>query len=194
MLFSRRKGYIKAKEVIQIDSLEDSTKNRIWTFLHENIFRRYYCSGYSFHNPNPTLGSNLEPFVKELWINIFEHPTDTIPFDFNQTLKIIREFFFKCEWYKIFDILEIAVKNIPFGIYPQQFQERLNCVLERENVGYRMINFEIAPITDKTEISEIDEALEKSKGPVQNHLQNALKLLADRKNPNYRNSIKESIS
>jgi hypothetical protein len=41
MLFSRRKGYIKARDEIQVESLDESTKNRIWTFLIEHIFSRY---------------------------------------------------------------------------------------------------------------------------------------------------------
>ncbi len=51
-------------------------------------------------------------------------------------------------------------------------------------------------ITSEEEISEIEEALKKS-GPLSNvheHLKRALELLADRKSPDYRNSIKESIS
>ncbi len=190
MLFTRRKGYIKARDVLQVESLEDTTKNQIWTVLHENIFRRYSIGGINQY----TLGSNLGPFVKAFWIEIAEAPTDTIPVLFRETFDLIRKWFFKSEWFRVFDILELAVKNIPFGIYPQQFQAILNSVLEEENVGYRMINFEIVQITDKTEINEIDEALEKSAGPVQVHLQNALKLLSDRKNPDFRNSIKESIS
>ena len=45
------------------------------------------------------------------------------------------------------------------------------------------------------EISEIEEALkaENYPKPVVSHLEQALNLLADRKSPDYRNSIKESI-
>jgi hypothetical protein len=52
----------------------------------------------------------------------------------------------------------------------------------------------ITRITDEEEVSEIDLALQKTGGPVRTHLRRALELLSDREKPDYRNSIKESIS
>ena len=51
-------------------------------------------------------------------------------------------------------------------------------------------------ITDEEEIKAIEEALAKTEPlkPVKTHLNCALELLSNRTNPNYRNSIKESIS
>jgi hypothetical protein len=52
----------------------------------------------------------------------------------------------------------------------------------------------ITKITDEQEVAEIELALEKARGPVRTHLRRALELLSDRETPDYRNSIKESIS
>ena len=52
----------------------------------------------------------------------------------------------------------------------------------------------IAQITSEEDISEIEEALQVSLKPVKTHLKTALDLFANRKSPDYRNSIKESIS
>jgi hypothetical protein len=51
-------------------------------------------------------------------------------------------------------------------------------------------------VTSKEEISEIEEALiqGKKQSPEIVHLTTVLYLLSDRKHPDYRNSIKESIS
>jgi len=49
-------------------------------------------------------------------------------------------------------------------------------------------------ITSKEEILEIESALQTPISPVKEHLNRALVLFADRTNPDYRNSIKESIS
>jgi hypothetical protein len=71
-----------------------------------------------------------------------------------------------------------------------------NHILERELSAYRFVGKKLVKIISECEISEIEEALNISvplKG-VNIHLQRALDLLADRKNPDYRNSIKESIS
>lgn len=71
-------------------------------------------------------------------------------------------------------------------------------MLEREMSGYRFVNNLITPITDEIELKEIEDALNESKltkySGVHTHLETALEKLSDRKNPDYRNSIKESIS
>lgn len=73
---------------------------------------------------------------------------------------------------------------------------RCNSILEREQSAYRFVGERITEITSKEEIAEIEEGLESSSSlqPVANHLGRALELLTDRKSPDYRNSIKESVS
>ena len=71
-----------------------------------------------------------------------------------------------------------------------------NSFLERELSAYRFIGGKITQITSEEEISEIEEVLEISKPlkAVNTHLKRALDLFTDKKSPDYRNSIKESIS
>ncbi len=74
-----------------------------------------------------------------------------------------------------------------------------NEILEREFSGYRFIDNQISPITNRNEIEEIENAISQSgeftalRG-VNIHLKSALEKLSDKKSPDYRNSIKESIS
>jgi hypothetical protein len=62
--------------------------------------------------------------------------------------------------------------------------------------SYRFVSEKIVQITSEEEIASIEKALALPGGlkPVTAHLHQALTLLADRKTPDYRNSIKESIS
>lgn len=71
-----------------------------------------------------------------------------------------------------------------------------NLVLKRELSAYRLVGNKITQITSEEEITEIEEALEATTSLeyVKTHLKTALDLLANRKSPDYRNSIKESIS
>jgi hypothetical protein len=66
--------------------------------------------------------------------------------------------------------------------------------LEKEVSAYRFVNGLVSRITDEVEVAEIDLALAGRQGPVRTHLRRALELLSDRESPDYRNSIKESIS
>ena len=62
------------------------------------------------------------------------------------------------------------------------------------NLHYRFVDKIIVPISDQNEITEIEEVLECRYAVVRNHISKANILLADRENPDYENSIKESIS
>lgn len=77
-----------------------------------------------------------------------------------------------------------------------QFDEKqyMNKVFEKEFVGYRFVGEHIVAICDDVEIKEIEQSLDiKFKG-CKTQIQNALRLLSDRNKPDYKNSIKESIS
>jgi hypothetical protein len=77
-----------------------------------------------------------------------------------------------------------------------RFIKDCNIILIRELSGYRFIGDKIAPITSQEEISSIEKTLEATTRlkAINTHLKTALDLFADRKNPDYRNSVKESIS
>ena len=66
--------------------------------------------------------------------------------------------------------------------------------MEVEKSAYRFVNDKITPIVNSEEIEAIEKAIDKESGPVKEHLNSALEKLSDRKKPDYRNSIKESIS
>lgn len=69
-----------------------------------------------------------------------------------------------------------------------------NNILEEEVSAYRFINGKITPISNEIEMQEIENALKSPFKPIQIHIRQALELFSDRKNPDYRNSIKESMS
>lgn len=72
--------------------------------------------------------------------------------------------------------------------------EDFNVVFEKEYVGYRFINGQLTPITDETELQSVEEAVKSNDDNVSQHFDKALRFLSDRDNPDYANSIKESIS
>jgi len=70
----------------------------------------------------------------------------------------------------------------------------LNQVLREENAAYRIVDDKVIEITDQHEIDAIESALDNGIQSSRTHLSRALELLSDRKQPDYRNSIKESVS
>jgi AbiJ-like protein len=106
----------------------------------------------------------------------------------------LRGDFYKWSWNEVYDFIEFVAQNHPNEDLNNSFMENCNIVLEREMSAYRFVGGVIAPITSEEELSAINEALTAKISPVRAHLNSALEKLTDRKNPDYRNSIKESIS
>lgn len=133
---------------------------------------------------------------KLLWINHLKWQLDTLDNFWSKTNKIIKKIFFNFLWYEIYDFIEFIANNYPNNSVNKEFIEYCNSVLETELSAYRFVDNIIVQITSEVEISEIEEALDTSKPlkAVNTHLRRSLELLADKKNPDYRNSIKESIS
>jgi hypothetical protein len=190
MKFSERLGFKEVKSQLQIDCIDDDLKNSLWTVYLECFIKKL---------PNWDRQPALTNFIQKLWINYFKLPIDTLPAYDNGFVtteyitKTIRKYFFdiKREWFEIYDLFEFTSNSAP-----DDFFEITNRVLDREKSAYRFIDKTIVQITSKEEISEIEDALvntDKFKS-VNTHLSTALSLLSDRKTPDYRNSIKESIS
>ncbi|MDZ7787035.1 MAG: hypothetical protein U5K73_02525 [Halofilum sp. (in: g-proteobacteria)] len=71
----------------------------------------------------------------------------------------------------------------------------MNRVLERELAGFRLIDGLMVPVTDKEEVDEVEQAASSSPfSGAKAHIKQAIEHLSNRTNPDYRNSIKESIS
>jgi hypothetical protein len=60
--------------------------------------------------------------------------------------------------------------------------------------AYRFVDGLITKIAEEEEIRSIEKAIDEGERLVAKHLRRSLELLSDRSNPDYRNSIKESIS
>lgn len=191
MLFSQRKGLKEAQKMAQIDSIDDDLRYGLWTALHECIWIRFH--GYAGHN-NITC-SNLELLFKRLWHSYFKFPIDNLEQYQHEAIKRVREYFLKCQWFEVYDLIEFISKNCPDELQ-NDFRSFCNSVLERENSAYRFVEDELAEISSPVEIESIEEAIENSSklSGVRKHLKASLSLLSDRNHPDYRNSIKESIS
>jgi hypothetical protein len=111
----------------------------------------------------------------------------------------IHGYFFSCEWYEVYDFVEFIPENYRSFNYPdsnKDFIEYCNIIMKRELSAYRFVDRKIACITSEEEITSVEEALDVGDQfkPVSLHMKQALDLFADRKSPDYRNSIKESVS
>ncbi|MCZ5936323.1 hypothetical protein O5264_29290, partial [Escherichia coli] len=67
-------------------------------------------------------------------------------------------------------------------------------IFKKHGVGYTIINGCITPISNDNEIESVQNAVDNGTDSSRSHFERALQLMTDREQPDYRNSIKESIS
>ena len=190
-LFSQRKGLKPVKSVMQIDSMDDNLRNGLW-----NALTMYYWDNIHVYDRRISGDDNIKLF-RALWLNYFKLPIDTIDLSWNKMYGFLRGNFFEYEWNEVYDFIEfLIILEPPFRINRDAFINYCNHILQKEVSAYRIIGNRFTEITSEEEIDEIEEALETTSSikPVFHHLKTALDLFSDRKSPDYRNSIKESIS
>lgn len=186
--FSERYGYTKPSDVIIREKITPEIQNAIcscYNRLYDTIGRSstYWC---------------MEEY---LWTNFLNNrkmdfKIHLVAVGFiNNTLN---------KWFSKLDLIEMSIKYL-YDVSVSDFRpdlrdttntfvQNLNREFKRLNFAYRVIDMEIAEITSEEEIVAIEEALANSKDNIRTHLNNALKLYAQKPTGDYRNSIKESIT
>ena len=184
MRFSQRIGKTELRTSLLVDTIDDELKNRLWNTIHDNFFAQIQ---------NDTKKQQICIII---WKNFFNYRIDEIPsyIEANVPNRIKSWMFGKANWYEIYDLIEF-LSEVDSQLLNINFSEACNYALTKEVAGYRIVNNQVVQITSNEEIIEIENALKNDKWKsVNTHIETALILLADRKNPDFRNSIKESIS
>lgn len=189
--FSQRKGINPVKSIIQVDSMDDELRNCLWNALGFHYWGTIDTQYMHFISEFPR---PMRIFLHSLWHSYFKRPIDTVKDLWSPTYDEIRNYFFKCKWNEAYDFIEFIANNYPDESVNLQFRDSCNSVLKMELSAYRFVGGKIIQITSVEEIAEIEEALKIPISPIQKHINRSLELLSDRKTPDYRNSIKESIS
>ncbi len=177
--FSERYGYVKVSDALIIERITPEIKNAIYNCYKIYIYPRQFDGTY-------------EAVQKEVCTHFFNHVLLDYTNDYISPFLLNGEH----EWYKYLDLLEFIIdvlvkKNSNIA---DKFANEVNKDFERLNYGYRIINNLVTPITSKEEVNSIEEAIGSAKDNIKEHLNSALKHIADKEKPDYRNSIKESIS
>ena len=194
--FSQRYGYEPVRDVIQLESMDDPLRNGLWSMLKIFVWdRAHHLHGvFDLYLLSDDKNKAIKTLCWFLWIDYFKEPLDKLDDNWNVVLKQLREHFFNGSWHTAYKFIEFVANNYSDHYFKKEFTAECNRILEREMAGYRFTDGLVTPITDTQELAAIEEAMETTPGPVGQHLRHALERLSDRTEPDYRNSIKESIS
>lgn len=195
MRFSERYGHKKVRETLQVESMDYALRNGLWSLLHANYWNRFKTSRHMRRRLlNSTNNKELYNLFLSLWLKYFKEPVDSISCHWDDVLEKIKTYYYSCAWFEVYDFIEFIANNYMDQNINIKFMDNCNKILKVEKSGYSFIDGKITPITDQVEIDEIEEALNISNDLIRTHLNSALKLLSNRTDPDYRNSMKESIS
>jgi hypothetical protein len=196
--FSERVGAVSPPSAFQTDSVSENLRNSLWNLFHS-----------LYHQKHRLYWKEVAAHVAEFFRKV---PVDDVPYEEYECRPWLKKYFFSLEWYALYDFLEFLVNShlqmtrgqIGYGDYryhdttKKRFIEQANSILDRELSGYRFVADILSPITTPTEVEAIEDAAGSaaSKGfqGAHEHLTTALRHLGKKPNPDYRNSIKESIS
>jgi hypothetical protein len=191
MKFSDKIGITKPKSVIQLNSMDDSLRNKLWNVLYLQLVNPIMDAEW-----HETLDTTFNNFFISLWNSHFELPIDTIPHYKEDACEILRRKFYKAAWYEVYNLIDFIYSN-PCPIDKHVLKNTINKVLEIELAGYKYVGDELVPITEENEIKEIENVLNNASkysfSGVKLHIESALNILSNKENPDYRNAIKESI-
>ena len=195
--FSQRAGLKPIRTLIQKEAADEPLRNALWNCLTVFYWNRSTKDIRS-------LGDPLESLFIRFWVNFYQKRIDEIENYAPNLVHKIKNDFLKSAWNEMFDILEFVPNNYKEDEYRggsnnqvnRDFSYSINKVLKQHLSAYRFVDTLITEISSEEEISTIEEAVTSTliSDPVQTHLKRALELFADRAKPDYRNSIKESIS
>ena len=178
--FSERYGYTQPKQ-IQRESMDEDLRNSLW-----NMFIKEFQY-------------ELENFTDLTWRVFLKKPADELPKTGNWTsnkhidVKLLKKILLDYEWYKVLDFLQFINKALD-RYERERFTRFCNAIFKLECSAYRFVNNLIIEITSEEEIKEIETAIDSPIEEIKEHIKLALGHLSRREKPDYRNSIKESIS
>lgn len=185
--FSQRYGYVKVADVLQIDNINSNTRNAIWNCLYSLLFNYNRVEDEAYI------------VAQRVWCNILNKPLDDIPryrsnhVNGSSMLNYVKELIMKHDWFRVYDLIEVAIEGTK-DVYDYELSRYINHVFKEQGVGYGIIDGLVTPVSNSIEVESVQSAIDNNIESSKYHLQRALELLSDREQPDFRNSIKESIS
>jgi hypothetical protein len=192
MRFSERHGFVEPREALQIGRLDKPTRNRLINYAIVS-YLKHSVAFYLTDDARFTFARLIDEF--------FKSSIDLATDNGDVASKMLIKWANDCDWYSLLDLLEFLAQldreeKKGLGRRGKRFAAGCNQIFESEKVGYRFVREQVVPIVAENELATVEEALDSEDefSGVRTHISRALELYSDRRNPDYRNAIKEAIS
>ena len=192
--FSDRNKIEPINKQIQVTNFNERTRTAIANLFHDWIFN-YKNESIRCDFFQSIIGSVFVEFLSSKKLNDIYYSPEIVFGSY------ILDNVMNSTYHEVLTLVEYItlyyVNNEPqhFGeLSDFNYKKDVNKLFELECVGYRFVGDCIVAITDKEEIESIVDALGYKFDGCKSHISKALGFLANRDKPDYKNSIKESIS
>ena len=165
--FSERNKFVEPRNVFQLDDIDEGLKNRLWNIIQNYYFDTIEVSYEQIQQSNDII------FFKRIYDGFFKSH-QSVDYNLSGHKKYIKGVYFSFIWYEVYDFIEFVSEIYSNEDINNSFRSQVNEVLENEMSGYRFVDGYIAPIIDKVEIDEIEEALASKIAGAKIHFTNAL--------------------
>lgn len=195
--FSQRFGYAQPCLDLQDTDLPETLLNGLWDTVYLSFFQN--IAEYDIIGDQVRVNDDFENLTKSIWFHFFRKPIDTRSSNAKFAVSQIRKFFFGASFFQVYDFLEyLAQCEIEYFLRNDggaNFAQYCNRVFERERAAFRFAGTTLVKITNELELESIEKSMsEDLPSSVRQHIKRAAQLYSQLPSPDYRNSIKESIS
>jgi hypothetical protein len=189
MKFSERIGAVR--RLLQKDSMDNALRNALW-----NVMYGWFWEPYAYAHTQQASDVREGLLLLSVWADHLDQLSDEARPFMPDLMKQVKERYIGSNWLGVYDFIEFVVNYPRSGEYNERLIAAFNSALEKHVSAYRFVGATLAPITSEEEISAVEQAMSHGDKfrPVTSHLETAIARLADRADPDYRNSIKESVS
>ncbi len=212
--FSKRNGYVKY-EPIGEGKMTEEFKNQIYNFLYEFFLKNHFDEKSLYHLTESIWKNLLKKPITELdklqlvgkeerfLLESTSSQEELSPYSMNKYLiikKILEFFYMKEVWFYTYDFIEFILKEPPIKSLSisknKNFVNELNQIFIENNVQYRIVDSKIVPITNDTEIKEIERSLnlQDKFSSSRTEIKKAIIALSRKEKPDFINAIKHSIN
>lgn len=164
-----------AKDVSEpFDAMSDELRNALWNIIE------------------PVLNVYEERFVRRICQEVFRCSADDLVYStayrYHINIEEFHKYYDDLKWHQVYDILEYLMLYYRHAIhYLGTVRQNVNNALEQYNAAYHLVDDVIAPLTNRFDVNEIEEALvvlRPINGSAQ-HLHNALEAFSKRPLPDH---------
>lgn len=204
--FNERIGAVPSQFELQLESVNHELRNAVWYYIYNDLLR---ANIPRYGTPKT---SDIFDIHKSFWVDLLHKGADDLHiYKVDYLEKYYRKAIFEDCWTMFYAVLDAIIlgmnqqkKEFRYGrstysvvkktgaVY--RFSHDINLELERYNSAYRIINGQVAAISDINEIETVTESLRSPKDSVRRHIEASVAALSSVDAPDYRTSVKEAIS